>query len=265
MAILLQRQFDDRQALINYVAQLSNQSMKNESATIIGGLSAAETALAQLNLTAYSHNRNHLSGAVSRLSPYLRHGIISAHHLAMFIRQKVSDETAIRFIQQLAWRQFFQHIHQQSPDLIWKSKEAYKTGFHEQDYASHLPKDIEQGTTGVKIIDQMSSQLKTTGYLHNHCRLYLASYVVHWRRVQWQAGAQWFLNHLLDGDIVSNNYSWQWVASTFSSKPYVFNLDNVRQFSSNLLDTEHPSNRLFDTSYEDIHLDLFPNMPEKTS
>ena len=64
--------------------------------------------------------------------------------------------------------------------------------------------------------------------MHNHARMYLASYVVHFRRVRWQAGAEWFLTHLLDGNEASNNFSWQWVASTLSQKPYIFNLENVQ-------------------------------------
>jgi deoxyribodipyrimidine photo-lyase len=62
--------------------------------------------------------------------------------------------------------------------------------------------------------------------------MWLGSYLVHWRRVQWQTGARWFLQHLLDGDPASNNLSWQWLASSFSSKPYIFNRANLERFSS---------------------------------
>ena len=51
--------------------------------------------------------------------------------------------------------------------------------------------------------------------------MYVASYVVHFRRVKWQAGAKFFMTHLLDGDLASNNFSWQWIASTFAGKPYI--------------------------------------------
>jgi deoxyribodipyrimidine photo-lyase len=61
--------------------------------------------------------------------------------------------------------------------------------------------------------------------------MWVAAYVVHWRRVKWQAGARWFLKHLLDGDPASNNLSWQWVASTFSRKPYFFNRENLEKYS----------------------------------
>jgi deoxyribodipyrimidine photo-lyase len=65
--------------------------------------------------------------------------------------------------------------------------------------------------------------------------MWVAAFVVHFRRIRWQAGAAWFLEHLLDGDPASNNLSWQWVASTFSSKPYYFNRDNLEQFTDGAL------------------------------
>jgi deoxyribodipyrimidine photo-lyase len=94
--------------------------------------------------------------------------------------------------------------------------------------------------------------------------MWMAAYVVHWRRVRWQAGARWFLQHLLDGDPASNNLSWQWIASTFSHKPYFFNRENVQRYTNNMycencpLRTRCPfdapyevlAERLFDVPYE---------------
>jgi len=83
------------------------------------------------------------------------------------------------------------------------------------------------GATGVPVIDQAVRQLYFSGYVHNHARLWLASYVVHIRKVHWRVGADWMYSHLLDGDVASNDLSWQWVAGTGSSKPYLFNATNV--------------------------------------
>lgn len=90
--------------------------------------------------------------------------------------------------------------------------------------------------------------------------MYLASYIVHFRRIKWQAGAKWFLEHLLDGDEASNNLSWQWVASTFSNKPYIFNLENIDKYFGNLIDTSAENNQILDTSYENLQAQLFPNL-----
>ena len=73
--------------------------------------------------------------------------------------------------------------------------------------------------------------LYSTGYLHNHARMWLASYVVHVRKVHWRIGADWLYGHLIDGDLASNHLSWQWVAGTGSHKPYLFNADNVARYA----------------------------------
>jgi deoxyribodipyrimidine photo-lyase len=92
--------------------------------------------------------------------------------------------------------------------------------------------------------------------------MWLASYVVHWRRVRWQAGARWFLQHLLDGDPASNNLSWQWVVSCFSTKPYLFNRDNLERFSSGrycrVCSAATDGTCPFEASYEQLQVDLFP-------
>ena len=139
---------------------------------------------------------------------------------AIFIDNGI--KAAEKFIQELAWRDYWQRIYASYPDRIWQDVEPYKTGFDAAEYEDDLPEDIVKGETGVACIDQFIGMLVETGYLHNHARMYLAAYIVHWRRIRWQAGARWFLRHLLDGDPASNNLSWQWIASTFSNKPYIF-------------------------------------------
>lgn len=112
-------------------------------------------------------------------------------------------------------------------------------------------------------INHFINKLIAEEYIHNHARMYLASYVVHFRRVKWQVGARWFLEHLLDGDIASNNLSWQWVASTFSNKPYIFNLENVAKYFGSLIDDSRINNQELDSSYEDIAHKLFPQLEEQ--
>jgi deoxyribodipyrimidine photo-lyase len=90
--------------------------------------------------------------------------------------------------------------------------------------------------------------------------MYLAAYIVHWRRIRWQAGARWFLRHLLDGDPASNNLSWQWIASTFSNKPYIFNLENVAKHCGSDINIVPRHNLVLDQSYERLNDLLFPQM-----
>jgi deoxyribodipyrimidine photo-lyase len=175
-------------------------------------------------------------------------------------RDKFSFEESEKFIQELAWRDFWRSYAYHHPDQIWTDVESYKTGFQTSEYQDKLPEDIESGQTPTQVINVFIKNLKETGYLHNHARMYFASYVVHFRRVKWQAGAKFFLTHLLDGDIASNNFSWQWIASTFAGKPYIFNLENVQKYCNRTINIEPNHNEEINGSYEKITQRLFPNL-----
>ena len=256
----LETSFETRDALIRYVEQLSPWLEAEETSPFVGGSPPAESRLEVIEPGRYARTRNHLNGDVTYLSPYIRHGILSLAQVRDAALRKVSHpRKAEKFIQELAWRDFWQRIYRKHPTWIWEDIEDYKTGWRPENYSDALPPDIEDGETGVACIDHFIRTLLSTGYLHNHARMYVASYVVHWRRVKWQAGARWFLQHLLDGDPASNNLSWQWVASTFSRKPYIFNLDNVRKYTGDEVDTRSQSNRPLDASYEELNHSLFPH------
>ena len=252
----------DRQAIkAQLVARTGADPDSTAPRPMAGGRAAAEAALAAIDPVAYGASRNHLEGAVTRLSPYIRHGILSLDEVRNHALATVADpRQAEKFIQELAWRDYWQRLYLAYPDRIWADVEPYKTGFDADDYEAVLPADIIDAQTGVACLDQFITMLYETGYLHNHARMYLAAYVVHWRRVRWQAGAAWFLEHLLDADPASNNLSWQWIASTFSKKPYIFNLDNVAKYTGHGINTRMSDNRVLAYSYERLSELLFPNL-----
>lgn len=230
--------------------------------SISGGYEDATERLGWADPVAYAKTRNHLDGSVTQLSPFIRHGVLSLSHVRDVILEAVGNASdAEKMVQQLAWRDYWQRLYKAYGSQIWDDLEEYKTGFSAADYSEIIPEDILGAETGVAAIDHFIKELIDTGWIHNHARLYLASYVCHFRRIQWQAGARFFLSHLLDGDPASNNLSWQWVASTFSHKPYYFNLENLQRFCGSDIDTSFRSNRELAGSYEDLHLRLFPNLP----
>ena len=192
---------------------------------------AAYQRLAEINPAQYAISRNALDGAVTGLSPYLTHGLISMADAARDIHARWPLGFDDKLVFEFGWREFFQHVwgHQKNPDAILQDMHGQLpwTGA----YADTLPPDIREGCTGVAAIDNAVRILYATGYLHNHARMWLASYVVHVRKVHWRAGADWLYGHLLDGDLPSNHLSWQWVAGTFSSKPYLFNAENVMKYA----------------------------------
>jgi len=205
---------------------------------------AALARIAAVQPDAYARSRNALDGAVSHLSPYLTHGIVSPAEVLAGIAQRHAITHQHQFVYELGWRAYFRHQWLQRGAAILQ-------GLHDgpmpaQKYSSELPADIRQGRTGVPVIDQAVRTLYGCGYLHNHARMWLASYVVHVRHVHWRAGADWLIAHLLDGDLGSNHLSWQWVAGTGSSKPYLFNADNVARYAP---PQWHSGGTVLDTSY----------------
>lgn len=223
---------------------------------------ARATAIAQLagiDPIEYGRSRNQLDGAVTRLSPYLRHGVLSLAEVRDEALSRAGTASrCYKLIQELAWRDYYQRLWRLLGTRIWSDIEPYKTGFRDSDYAEELPADLLKASTGIDYIDRFVSELHTTGYLHNHARMWMAAYVVHGRRVKWQAGARWFLSHLLDGDEASNNLSWQWCASTFSHKPYIYNRQNVLKYSGGRF-AEHQQIDPFDDTYDSIARKIFGN------
>lgn len=215
--------------------------------------SAAVQRLQAVRAHDYARSRNHLEGAVTRLSPYITHGVLTLPHVLESVqaaeRARDSKGRALapdhKFINELAWREYFHHVWQHEGKGIFAS--LHEGPMPESTYARVLPDDIRLARTGVPVIDEAVRELYTTGYLHNHARMWMASYVVHLRKVHWRAGADWMYGHLLDGDLASNHLSWQWVAGTGSHKPYLFNAGNVEKFAPAAW---HSRGSVVDASYE---------------
>jgi deoxyribodipyrimidine photo-lyase len=197
-----------------------------------GGRRSALDRLASIDPVDYARTRNHVGGAVTRLSPWLRHGVLSLAEVRDAALARVTrPEDAAKLISELGWRDYWQQVYASLGDRIRKPIEppAHTSRLPQVD---QMPADVLAAQTGMHCIDAFVRQLHQTGWLHNHQRMWLASWLVHVRGVRWQAGADWFLTHLLDGDPASNHLSWQWVAGTFSAKPYIFNRENLESFTN---------------------------------
>jgi deoxyribodipyrimidine photo-lyase len=214
------------------VAQLQGCYLRDpKPAPIPGGRTEALRRLQAYDPATYGRTRNHLDAAVSRLSPYLRHGMISAVEVRDHLKAAFPSDPARleEFLRQLAWRDFFEKV------LAWHGHgltDDLEEPQHGVARSARIPLDVVKGDTGLPCIDGMLDELFATGYLHNHARLWFAAYLCHFRGVRWQEGARLFRQFLLDGDLASNSCSWQWVEGTFASKPYFMNKANIAAFSN---------------------------------
>ncbi|MFJ3317893.1 FAD-binding domain-containing protein [Herbaspirillum huttiense] len=208
-------------------------------------LAAARERIAAVRPGAYARTRNSLDGAVTGLSPYLTHGFVSLREVLAGVCSRQTLDVQHKFVYELGWRAFYRYVWARRGARIFDSLHAGP--LPESAYARELPADIREAATGLPVIDQAVRTLYATGTLHNHARMWLASYVVHLRKVHWRAGADWMVGHLLDGDLASNHLSWQWVAGTGSHKPYLFNAENVAKYAPA---EWHSPGTVVDTSYE---------------
>ncbi len=188
----MRRDFADRDELIAYLReQFPDAAAVDEHTTDVrGGRAAADAQLNQAQMgRVYKTSRNDLDGAVTRLSPYLRHGVLALAEVRdAALASAANSKDAEKFINELGWRDYYQRVYAEIGDGVWEDRELSKTGLAPDDYATDLPDDIRDGTTGLACIDDFSRELAESGYLHNHARMWTAAYVVHWRRVRWQAG-----------------------------------------------------------------------------
>lgn len=259
----MRRDFANRDELIAYIREQFPTAVEQGDCVseTVGGRKAAKAALEKLDPVRYAKSRNFFNGKVTRLSPYIRYGVLSLAEVRdVAIATVQNPDDAEKLIQELGWRDYWQRLYAEKGDGIWKDQEEYKTGYAAKVYALELPADVERGTTGMVCIDSFSREMQETGYLHNHARMWMAAYLVHWRHIRWQVGAKWFLQHLLDGDPASNNLSWQWVASTFSHKPYFFNRENLEKYTNGVYCQACPlyGKCDFEGSYEELEQRLFP-------
>ena len=217
-----------------------------------GGRHEALKRLNSIDAIAYNRNRNFLNGAVTHLSPYFRHGCITLKEASDNARERFGTHSE-KFVFELAWRDYWRRVWFELGNDIFSDIEDPKVALGDK----LMPDFIRQGITGLPCMDGFIRNLTHNGYVHNHARMWFAAYVVHWLKVDWREAADWFENHLLDGDKASNHLSWQWVASTFSSKPYFFNKENLARYTGEKYCATCKVNCPFDASYEELSDSLF--------
>jgi len=178
-----------------------------------------------VGLSSYATNRDRpdLDGT-SRLSPYLKFGVLHPRTLLAGLAGR-SPRGADRFGTEIAWREFYADVLHHNPDSLWQDLRPELSAMANDDDPALLDA-WRQGRTGYPFVDAGMRQLRAVGWMHNRVRMVTASFLIkdlhHW----WGVGARHFLDHLIDGDLASNNHGWQWVAGTGTdAAPYfrVFN------------------------------------------
>ena len=189
------------------------------------------------NLTDYSKLRNFDFGPdnrsnISCLSPYITHGIINELEVVDKSLKKFSFAKNEKFIQEVLWRVYWKGWLELRPNVwsdylieLGKVKDEFKNN---QNYL-----DAIEGKTNVDCFNQWVIELKENNYLHNHTRMWFASIWIFTLELPWQLGAEFFMQHLYDGDTASNTLGWRWVAGVQTQgKHYLASEWNINKFTN---------------------------------
>ena len=190
------------------------------------------------NLGEYSTLRNFDFGPNKRsntscLSPYITHGVINEKEVIRKSLDKFSFSKNEKFIQEVLWRTY------------WKGWMELRSGVWD-DYLLDLKRIKEEfkdngnylnaieGKTKIECFNEWVNELKTFNYLHNHTRMWFASIWIFTLELPWQLGAEFFMQHLYDGDTASNTLGWRWVAGIQTQgKHYLASEWNIKKFTNN--------------------------------
>ena len=190
------------------------------------------------NLIDYSRLRNFDYGPYNRanvscLSPYVSHGIINEIEIINRSLKKYSFVKNEKFIQEILWRIYWKGWLELRPNAwldylndLKKIRENFKNN---QNYLNAV-----EGKTNIECFNYWVNELKENNYLHNHTRMWFASIWIFTLNLPWQLGAEFFLQHLYDGDAASNTLGWRWVAGIQTQgKNYLASEWNIKKFTNN--------------------------------
>ncbi len=190
------------------------------------------------NLGEYSKLRNFDFGPekrsnISCLSPYITHGIINEKEVIKKALSKFSFSKNEKFIQEVLWRTYWKGWLELRPnvwaDYLVELNEISNEFQNNQDYL-----DAIEGKTNIECFNEWVKELKENNYLHNHTRMWFASIWIFTLELPWQLGAEFFMQHLYDGDAASNTLGWRWVAGVQTQgKHYLASEWNIKKFTNN--------------------------------
>ena len=190
------------------------------------------------NLSEYSKLRNFDFGPTNRsniscLSPYITHGVINELEVIDKSLKKLPFSKVEKFIQEVLWRVYWKGWLELRPnvwmDFLLELKEVKKEFNNNQNYLNAV-----EGKTNIDCFNQWVMELKEKNYLHNHTRMWFASIWIFTLELPWQLGAEFFMQHLYDGDAASNTLGWRWVAGIQTQgKHYLASEWNIKKFSNN--------------------------------
>jgi len=179
----------------------------------------------------YAARRNHVASGhphVSRLSAAIRHRLITEAEVVEAALQKYPFRVVEKFLQEVLWRGYWKGWLERHP-RVWDHYGVSDAAVDPE--VATACREVAAGRSPSGIMNHFARELLETGYLHNHARMWWASYWIHHCGLPWEFGARHFFRHLLDADPASNTLGWRWVAGRQTrGKTYLATAQNIRKF-----------------------------------
>lgn len=184
----------------------------------------------------YTAERNYAVAGhphVSRLSPAVRYRLVSEAEILDAVLAAHAFPAVEKFVQEVVWRTYWKGWLELRPG-VWKDygEQVARLRVSAPENTLARAAEVMSGRSGVAIMDRFARELVATGYLHNHARMWFASFWIHVERLPWALGADFFHRHLLDADPASNTLSWRWVAGLQTKgKTYLVRRSNLEKYA----------------------------------
>lgn len=187
-------------------------------------------------LKEYKETRNGMVGRdySSKLSAWLSVGAISAKSIYFEIKkyesERVKNQSTYWLFFELMWRDFFKLMAKKHGRNIFLKNGLSSLEFDQSDNRDAFEK-WRLGQTGEPFIDANMKELLLTGFMSNRGRQIVASYLMHYLKVNWTWGAAWFEHALIDYDSASNWLNWAYIAGVGNDprNGRVFNIESQQQ------------------------------------
>ena len=172
----------------------------------------------------------------SGISAYLAAGVLSPRYIFQSLLNRFpdilieSDSDEFCWLNEIIWREFYRHLMFDQPRLC--KHQCFNEKYHDVlwPYDRQLFTTWCEGKTGYPLVDAAMRQLNQTGWMHNRLRMVVASFLTKHLLIDWRLGEKYFMQHLIDGDLASNNGGWQWASSTgCDAQPYFRIFNPIRQ------------------------------------
>lgn len=183
--------------------------------SIQGGQSAANQALANLDITRYAEQRSEVLPLEKRgatvLSPYIRHNLLTLEQVYRAVKDAPFKDRE-KFRDELFWQEYARHLYARLGTRLFENLR----------YEANRDSEGDGWNREMNCVDQVVSELESDGWLVNQTRMWMASQWTVRDQKGWIHGQERMHRELIDGSRAANLLGWQWTVGAGTGKPYGF-------------------------------------------